>query len=114
MLFPGDDERDVTIKPFPNWGDADDLVDMMDVRMETEDRYSSVARSDWRRPVVEASQMLGQTIVAATEANGRPSGVSASLVVMRPADSRFPMTFHLATLTHGRTFSTVHSPGGAA
>ena len=103
----GDDERDVTVKPFPTWGDAADLVDMMDVRMESEDRYSSVARSDWRRPVVEASQMLGQTIVAGMRRTGGRRVVSASFVVMRAADSRFPLTFHLDVLTHGRTFSTV-------
>ena len=56
---PGDDERDVTVKRFPTWGDAADLIDVMDVRPDGERRYLSPARSDGRRPVVEGSQMLG-------------------------------------------------------
>jgi hypothetical protein len=52
---PGDDERDVTTKRFPTWGDASDLVDVMDVRPEGDGNFTSPARSDWRRPVIEGS-----------------------------------------------------------
>ena len=64
---PGDAARDVTVKRFPTWGDATHLVDVMDVRPTDDSNLSfvTVARSDERRPVVEASQMLGQAIVAA-------------------------------------------------
>jgi acyl-CoA thioesterase len=103
----GEDEREVSIKRFPNWGDAADLIDMMDVTPGGDGRYISVARSDWRRPVVEASQMLGQAVVAAMRETGGRRVVSASLVVMRAADARFPLTFVLDRLTHGRTFSTI-------
>lgn len=103
----GEDEREVYITRFPNWGDATDLIDVIDVCPDGDGRYVSVARSDWRRPVVEASQILGQTIVAAMRHTGGRRVVSASLVVMRAADARFPLTFVLDGLTNGRTFSTV-------
>lgn len=53
----GDAARDVTVKRFPTWGDATDLVDVMDV-LPTDDGLSfvTVARSDDRRPVVEGSR----------------------------------------------------------
>ena len=67
---PGDDERDVTTKRFPTWGDARDLIEVLDVQPADGDapgdhRFTSPARSDWRRPVVEGSQLLAQSIVAA-------------------------------------------------
>ena len=61
----GDDDRDVTVKRFPIWGDAADLLDMLDVRPDGTGSYTAIAHGDHRRPVVEGSQMLGQAIVAA-------------------------------------------------
>ena len=55
----GDDPRDVTVKRFPDWGDAADLVAVLD--------HGAVV-GDTRRPVVEASQLLGQAVVAAMRA----------------------------------------------
>ena len=52
----GDALRDVTVKRFPTWGDAADLIDILDVRPDGERRYVSVAVADYRRPVVEGSQ----------------------------------------------------------
>ncbi|HEY8524912.1 MAG TPA: acyl-CoA thioesterase domain-containing protein [Acidimicrobiales bacterium] len=104
---PGDDPRDVTVKRFPTWGDAADLIDIMDVRPAGEGTYVSVARSDGRRPVVEGSQMLGQAIVAAgRHAPGRRA-VSAHMVFLRAADARQPLLFTLEELTAGRTFTTL-------
>jgi hypothetical protein len=69
----GDDERDVTTKRFPTWGDAADLIRLLDVQPTGERRtYRSPGRADWRRPVVEGSQLLGEAIVAASrEVPGR-------------------------------------------
>ena len=100
-----DDPR--SSKRFPNWGDAADLIDMMDVRPDGPGKFVSMARADWRRPVVEGSQMLGQTIVAAMRSTGGRRVVSASMVFVRGADSREPLVFALDVLTSGRTFSTV-------
>ena len=100
-------EDDSPVIRFPNWGDASDLIDMMDVRPMGEGRYESVARSDWRRPVVEGSQVLGQMIVAGIHECGGRRAVSASIVLIRAADSRLPLTFVLDVLSNGRTFSSV-------
>ena len=103
----GDAPRDVTLKRFPTWGDAADLVDVMDVRPTDDGNRSfvTVARSDERRPVVEGSQMLGQAIVAAGRyAEGRRV-VSANMIFLRAADARQPLRLELAELSSGRTFS---------
>jgi acyl-CoA thioesterase II len=104
---PGDDERDVTIKRFPTWGDAADLVDVMDVRPEGDGRFTSPARSDWRRPVIEGSQILGQAIVAASSHTPGRRAVSASMVFTRAADARQPYHLELAPVADGRTFTAL-------
>lgn len=103
----GEVQQQVSVKRFPNWGDAVDLIDMIDVRHHDAGTYTSVARADWRRPVVEASQMLGQAIVAAMRHSGGRRVVSAAMIFMRVADSRLPLTFVVDVLTHGRTFSSL-------
>ena len=110
----GDDARDVTVKRFPTWGDAADLVDVMDVRPDGRGGYVSTVVADHRRSVVEAGQVLGQAIVAAgRHAPGRRV-VSAHLVAFRAADAREPLTFAVDELSAGRTFTTltVHAAQG--
>jgi acyl-CoA thioesterase-2 len=103
----GDGSSDATVKQFPTWGDVADLVHLLDVRPDGERRYVGAARSDWRRPVVEGSQMLGQAIVAAgRHAPGRRA-VSAHMVFLRPADCRQPLQFDLEELSAGKTFTTL-------
>jgi acyl-CoA thioesterase II len=103
----GDADRDVTVKRFPTWGDAADLIDILDVRPAGERRWTTVARGDWRRPVVEGSQMLGQALVAAgRHAPGRRP-VSAHMAFVRAADARRPLDVELDEVASGRTFSTV-------
>jgi acyl-CoA thioesterase II len=104
---PGDDERDVTTKRFPTWGDAADLIDVLDVRPDGELRWVSPTRSDGRRPVVEGSQVLGQSIVAAgRHAPGRRV-VSAAMVFTRAADAGAPYAIELHPVTEGRTFTAL-------
>lgn len=103
----GTEGPDVTVKRFPTWGDASDLVDILDVRPDGDCSYVGVARGDHRRPVVEGSQMLAQAIVAAgRHAPGRRT-VSAHMVFMRPADASQPLRFDVEELSAGRTFTTV-------
>ena len=103
----GDEPRDVTIKRFPTWGDAAELIDILDVRADGPNRYVSIARGDHRRPVVEGSQMLGQAVVAAgRHAPGRRA-VSAHMVFMRPADAGRPLQFDVEELSSGRTFTAL-------
>jgi acyl-CoA thioesterase II len=103
----GDEARDITVKRFPTWGDAADLLDVLDVRPEGERSFVSVTRAETRRPVVEGSQMLGQAIVAASRrAQGRRV-VSGHMIFIRPADARQPLRFHLDELSAGRVFSAL-------
>jgi acyl-CoA thioesterase len=82
---------------FPNWGDASELIAILD---------SGVVVPDTRRPVVEASQLLGQSVVAAMrEAPGRRV-VSAHLVALRAADANQPVELSVDPLSSGRTFSS--------
>ena len=102
-----DEPRDVTHKRFPTWGDATDLVDVMDVRPTDDSNrtFVTVARSDERRPVVEGSQMLGQAIVAAGRYVEGRRVVSASMIFLRAADAHLPLRVELEELSSGRTFS---------
>jgi acyl-CoA thioesterase II len=103
-----DEERDVTYKRFPTWGDASDLIDLLDVRQDGDDlAYVSVARNDLRRSVVEGSQMLAQAMVAAGRHAPDRSVVSASMIFMRPADAAHPLRFELHEPSSGRNLSTL-------
>jgi acyl-CoA thioesterase len=99
------EDRNLTIKRFPTWGDASDLVGLLDVRRDGELAFVAGTHTDGRRPVVEGSQMLGQAVVAAgRHAPGRRV-VSASMMFLRAADAGRPLRFELTELSAGRTFS---------
>ena len=101
----GTSDRDVTVKQFPTWGDAADLIDLLDVRPDGGLSFTSVARSDGRRPVVEGSQMLAQAIVAAGRHAAGRRVVSATMIFLRPADARRPLSFELEEVSAGKVFS---------
>ena len=92
----GDDPRDVTVTRFPDWGDAADLVAVLD---------RGAVVGDTRRPVVEASQLLGQAVVAAMRAAPGRQVVSAHLMALRVADATLPLELTLDVLNEGRTFT---------
>ena len=96
-----------TVKRFPTWGDAADLIDLLDVRPTGEGGYVSVARADWRRPVTDGSQMLAQVLVAASRHTAGRRAVSAHMVFMRAADARRPLRFDLQELSTGRNFTSL-------
>src|SRR5262249_13268648 len=96
----GDDQRDVTVKRFPVWGDAADLIAILD---------TGALVHEYKRPVVEGSQLLGQTIVAAMrQAPGRRV-VSAHMLFLRAADANQPVDIQLEAITDGRTFTSFAS-----
>jgi acyl-CoA thioesterase-2 len=106
----GDDPRNVTVKRFPVWGDAADLIDILDVRPQGDGTFESVVPCyDWRRPIVEGSQILGQSIVAASRHAPGRRAVSASMVFPRAADARSPYRIGLDEVTGGRTFTAVRA-----
>ena len=89
-----------------SWGDAAHLVDILEVRPEGDGRFVGVARAAEERPVVEGSQMLDQSIDAASRRAPDRRAVSASMVFLRVADAARPLTFALDELSAGRTFTT--------
>jgi acyl-CoA thioesterase II len=89
------------------WGDAADLIDVLDVRAQEDGGYVSVAVADERRPVVEGSQMLGQAIVAASRRAPGRRVVSAHMMFLRAADANRPLRFSVEELSGGRTFTGV-------
>lgn len=101
----GDDPRGVTVKRFPTWGDAADLVDLLDVRPVGDGRYTTVTRPSHQRAVVEGSQMLGQAIVAAGRLAPDRRVVSAHLLFLRAADVAVPLDIRLDAVSAGRTFT---------
>ncbi len=104
---PDDEPRDITVKRFPTWGDASDLIGLLQVEAGGHGSYTSRARADARRPVVEGSQMLGQAIVAAAHHAPGRRVVSAQMVFLRAADARGPLRFQLTELSGGRTFTAL-------
>jgi acyl-CoA thioesterase II len=106
----GEPEREHTLKRFPTWGDAADLIDIINVRPDGERSYVSVTydnAANRHRGVVEGSQMLAQAIVAAgRHAPGRRV-VSASMVFMRAASTAEPLRIQLDELSNGRNFTTL-------
>jgi acyl-CoA thioesterase/uncharacterized protein (DUF427 family) len=92
----GDDPRDVTVKRFPTWGDAADLVAVLD---------AGAVVADHQRPVVEGSQLLGQAIVAAMRAAPGRRVIAAHMMFLRAADANVPVAIVLDTITNGRTFA---------
>jgi acyl-CoA thioesterase len=88
----------------PPWGDAARLIDLLDVRPVGPGRFRSPVWTDGRRPVVEGSQLLGQSLVAALRSDPGRRVVSAGLVFLRPADARRPVEIELEELARGRTF----------
>jgi len=101
------DPRAVTTKRFPTWGDASQLIDILDVRPDGAHRFRSIARASHVRAVVEGSQILGQAIVAAgRHAPGRRA-VSAHMVFVRAADPARPLSLHVEELSAGRTFTAL-------
>jgi acyl-CoA thioesterase len=94
-------------KRFPTWGDVADLLAVLDVQPDGADRYAGAVRADWRRPVVEGSQLLAQGIVAAGRRRPDDRVVAASMVFTRVADAGLPVAIELEEVTSGRTFGAV-------
>lgn len=96
-----------TVTRYPPWGDVADLVRQMDVQPEADGSWTGLPAGDNEgRPVAEASQLLGQALVAAVRASGGRRPVSAHLAVLRVADPRRPVRVELEQLAGGRTFTS--------
>ncbi len=106
--WPGDDDpRAVRTRRFPVWGDASDLVHLIDVDEVSPGRFVGPAYPDTPRDVVEGGQMLAQGIVAASKTVPGQRVTSGYMIFSKAASFDDPLDLDVEVLRGGRTFSTV-------
>jgi uncharacterized protein (DUF427 family)/acyl-CoA thioesterase len=105
--WPGTDARAVTTSRFPAWGDASDLLRLIDVEEVAPNRFVGPAYRDVTRNVVEGGQMLAQAIVAASKTIPHQRVTSAYMIFSKAAAFDTPLDLNVEVLRPGRTFSTV-------
>ena len=102
-----DDARAVTTNRFPVWGDASDLVRLIDVEPGQAEGHFVGPAYPTERNVVEGGQMLAQAVVAASKTIPTQRVTSASMIFSKAASFDAPLDLHVDVLRGGRTFSTV-------
>jgi acyl-CoA thioesterase II len=102
-----DDPRAVRFRRFPLWGDASDLLKLLDVEESEPGRFIGPPYRDTRRNVVEGGQMLGQGIVAASKTIPGQRVTSGYMIFSKSATFDEPLEVAVDVMRRGRTFSTV-------
>ncbi len=105
--WPDDDPADVRTTRFPAWGDARDLVRLIDVEPAGAARFVGPSYRDTTRNVVEGGQMLAQAVVAASKTVPDQRVTSASMIFSKAAAFDEPLDLEVDVLRGGRSFSTV-------
>lgn len=90
------------------WEQAE-LVRLMDVAPAGAGRYVAPSHGASARNVVEAGQLLGDAVVAASKEVPHQRVVSASMIFSRAAKHDTPIEVGLEVLRSGRTLSTVQA-----
>ncbi|HEY6623555.1 MAG TPA: DUF427 domain-containing protein [Acidimicrobiales bacterium] len=101
------DQRDVTVSRVPTWGDAHDLVQLIDVQSNGPGRFVGPPYRDKTRNVVEGGQFLAQAIVAASKTLPEQRVTSAYMTFPKSASFDAPIDLTVEQLRAGRTFSTL-------
>lgn len=91
---------------FPLWGDANELVRLIDVEPAGDGRFTGPAHGPTRRNVVEGGQLLAEAIVATSKTVPQQRVTSASMVFLKAASFEAPVELTVEMLRNGRTFST--------
>ena len=106
--WPGDDDpRALRTRRFPPWGDAGDLLGLIDVQETSPGRFVGPPYPDTPRNVVEGGQMLAQGIVAASKMIPGQRVTSGYMIFSKAASFDDPLDLEVDVLRRGRTFSTV-------
>jgi acyl-CoA thioesterase-2 len=92
---------------FPSWGDAAELLRLIDLEPAGDGRFTAPAYGDTERDVVEGGQLLADAIVAASKAVPGQRVTSASMIFSKAASFTAPLDVDVDVLRGGRTFSTV-------
>jgi acyl-CoA thioesterase-2 len=103
----GTDDRDVNITRVPTWGDAGDLVQLIDVQPNGPDQFVAPPYRDKTRNVVEGGQILAEAIVAASKTVPEQRVTSAYMTFPKAASFDDPIDIRVEKLRAGRTFSTL-------
>jgi acyl-CoA thioesterase-2 len=106
----GDGDAEAGASPthrFPAWGDATDLLRLIDVDEVAPGHFVGLDYRDTTRNVVEGGQMLAQAIVAASKSVPDQRVTSAYMIFSKAAAFDAPLDLHVDVLRKGRTMSTV-------
>lgn len=91
---------------FPLWGDAGDLVRLIDVEAVDDSGFVGPAHGPSRRDVVEGGQLLGEAIVATSKTIPQQRVTTASMIFTKAASFGAPVDLAVEVLRRGKTFST--------
>jgi acyl-CoA thioesterase-2 len=95
------------VNRFPAWGDAADLLALIDVRAEgAPGHFVSPAYRDTTRDVVEGGHMLAQGVVAVSKMLPQQRVTSAAMYFPKAAAFSAPLDIDVDVVRQGRTFST--------
>ena len=89
------------------WGDLQDLIRIIDLQPNGPGVFTAPPHMGAPRNVVEGSQMLAQSVVAASKAVPDKRGISAYAQFVRVAGFHIPLDYRTEILQSGRTFSSV-------
>jgi acyl-CoA thioesterase-2 len=92
---------------FPTWGDATELVRLIDVEPAGDGHFVGPAYGYNARNVVEGGQLLAEAIVAATRSVPGQRVTQASMVFGKAASFDAPIDLTVEIPRAGRSFSTV-------
>jgi uncharacterized protein (DUF427 family)/acyl-CoA thioesterase len=105
--WPGDGPIASTSNSFPVWGDASDLLRLIDVEPAGDGRFVGPPYRDVSRNVVEGGQMLAQAIVAAAKTVPDQRVTTAHMIFCKSAAFDSTLEVDVDVLRPGRTFSTL-------
>lgn len=105
--WPGDGPTATTTSRFPTWGDARDLLRLIDVQPTGPTSFVGPPYRDVSRNVVEGGQMLAEAIVAASKTVPDQRVTSAYMIFSKAASFDAPLDLEVDVLRGGRSFSTV-------
>ena len=89
---------------FPIWGDADELVRLVDVDPVGDGQFVGPAHGPTHRDVVEGGQLLAEAIVATSKTIADQRVTSASMVFAKAASFGAPVDLTVEMLRSGRSF----------
>lgn len=92
---------------FPAWGDAADLLRLIDVEPAGPNRFVGLPYDDVARNVVEGGQLMAEAVVAASKTLPQQRVTSGYMIFSKAASFDAPLDLDVDVLRGGRTFSTV-------